>query len=325
MRRLLVTGGAGFIGSHFVEHWLQRGLAERIVVLDALTYAGNRSNLQAAEGAPEFRFVHGDICDQPLVETLLSEERLDGIVNFAAETHVDRSIADSTAFMRTNVGGVVSLLEAARRVWLAGPVAAHRFHQVSTDEVFGSRPEGAPLRDESAPYAPGSPYAASKAAADLLVLAWANTYGMQVSISYSSNVYGSRQFPEKLIPVAIRCLLAREPVPLYGDGLQRRAWLYVRDFCRALEAFLSHATAGRRLCLGATGEITNLELVRRLCRMTGQRDDMIHFVKDRPGHDRGYGLGSAAFESLTGLLPQTSLDQGLAETLDWYVQHAGRG
>lgn len=327
MRRLLITGGAGFIGSHFVERCLRREHTERVVVLDALTYAGKPAYLDEAQGQPALRFVHGDICDHELVERLLREERLDCIVNCAAESHVDRSIDDAGAFLRSNVLGVHSLLEAARSVWLGGgaPVA-HRFHQVSTDEVFGVLAEGMPLRDEAAQYAPRSPYAASKAAADHLVNAWRHTYGMRVSISYSCNVYGPRQHAEKFIPVIIRSLARGEPVPVYGDGLQHRGWLHVDDLCRALERFLAPDLEGRSLYVGVKEETTNLALVHRLCGLMG-RDSAaaVNFVRDRPGHDRRYGLHAGAFESLTGILPRIGLVDGLAATVSWYRQQLARG
>lgn len=327
MRRLLITGGAGFIGSHFVERCLLREATERVVVLDALTYAGNLRNLEDVREYPAFRFVHGDICDQALVEQLLHEEQLDCVVNFAAETHVDRSIDDAEAFLRSNVLGVQSLLEAARSAWLQGPVPVeHRFHQVSTDEVFGAMAEGAPARDESAPYAPRSPYAASKAAADHLVNAWRRTYGLRVSISYSCNIYGPRQHGEKFIPVIIRSLARGEPVPVYGDGLQRRSWLHVDDLCRALERFIEPDMEGCSLYVGVDGETVNLDLVSELCALMG-RDGAaaIRLVRDRPGHDRRYGLRAVAFEALSGVKPRIELNDGLAATVRWYQQQLARG
>jgi dTDP-glucose 4,6-dehydratase len=322
MRRLLITGGAGFIGSHFVEHCLRSDAVDRVVVLDALTYAGRREYLDGVREEPRFRFVQGDICDSRLVQELLREERLDCIVNCAAESHVDRSIAAAAVFLRSNVLGVHSLLEAARNVWLTGPVPVlHRFHQVSTDEVFGTMSEGVTARDESAPYAPRSPYAASKAAADHLVHAWRDTHGMRVSISYSSNVYGPRQHEEKFIPVIIRSLAKGEQVPVYGDGQQRRSWLHVEDLCRALERFLAPDMEGRSLYVGADGETTNVELVHKLCAIVSRdREKLIRFVADRPGHDRRYGLRAGQFAALTGFAPRVELDRGLAGTIDWYEQ-----
>lgn len=326
MQRLLITGGAGFIGSHFVERCLSRAATERVVVLDALTYAAEPAYLDLARG-PRLRFVKGDICDRQLVEALLREEHLDCVVNFAAETHVDRSIDDAGAFLRSNVLGVQSLLEAARNVWMKAPVPVpHRFHQVSTDEVFGALTAGAPLRDESSPYAPRSPYAASKAAADHLVNAWRQTHGMRVSISYSCNVYGPRQHGEKFIPVIIRSLAAGELVPVYGDGLQRRSWMHVDDLCRALERFLEPDMEGRSLYVGVDEETSNLDLVRQLCGLMG-RDPVasVRFVRDRPGHDRRYGLHATAFEAATGFSPRIGLGAGLATTFEWYQQPRARG
>ncbi|MBK7114749.1 MAG: GDP-mannose 4,6-dehydratase [Proteobacteria bacterium] len=267
-RRLLVTGGAGFIGTHFVEHCLEQGLVERLVVLDSLTYAADLSSLDELRANSRFRFIQGDICNQALVEGLLREEGLDGIVNLAAETHVDRSIRNADVFVRSNVLGVKSLLEAARR-YGAGSGLNHRFHQVSTDEVFGPLAPGMP-RDESQPYAPQSPYSARKAAADHLVMAWRNTYGVQASISYSSNVYGPRQHPEKLIPLAISRLLEGRPVPVYGDGQHVRSWIHVQDLCRALAQFLACCAAGRRLFLGGDEECSNLQVLQMLCRAAGR-------------------------------------------------------
>lgn len=320
--RMLITGGAGFIGSHFVDRCLLQGDCRRVVVLDALTYAGKLQHLDSACSDPRFRFVHGDICDRPLVEQLLRDERLDCVVNFAAESHVDRSIADAEAFLRSNVLGVESLLEACHEVWLASPrPVPHRFHQVSTDEVFGPHASQRGSRDESTPYAPCSPYSASKAAADHLVNAWRRTYGLRVSISYSSNVYGPRQHAEKFIPVIVRSLEAGDPVPVYGDGLQRRSWIHVDDLCRALVRFLAPDMEGRSLYVGADEEITNLDLVRRLCMLAGKDSgSFVRFVEDRPGHDRRYGLCSRAFVSLTGFGAQVGMDRGLGGTLAWFQQ-----
>ena len=325
MRKLLVTGGAGFIGSHFVEHVLSRGLADRMVVLDALTYAGSQANLALSLADPRVRFVHGDICDATLVEALLREEGLDGIVNFAAETSVDRSISDPATFQRTNVEGVLCLLEVSRRVWCTGSGTRHRFHQVSTDEVFGAAFSEAGLRDESAPYAPRSPYAATKAAADHLIWAWRNTYGLQASISYSSNVYGPRQQQEKLIPTAIANLLAGRRIPVYGDGRQRRSWIFVRDLCSALELLLAGDTEGQRLYLGSELEFSNLELLESVAAIAGRdAGDSVRFVADRLGHDRRYGLSSAAFRKLSGFSEQVAWRQGLAETFNWYREQLSR-
>ena len=321
MRRLLVTGGAGFIGSHFVEHALSRSLADKIVVLDALTYAGKRSNLESALADSRVRFVHGDICDGALVEALLREEGLDGIVNFAAESSVDRSIDDPAVFHRSNVQGVLCLLEASRWIWCTGSGRRHRFHQISTDEVFGAVPDGAGLRNESAPYAPRSPYAATKASADHLIWAWRNTYGLQASISYSSNVYGPRQQREKFIPAAISKLLEGGKVPVYGDGRQRRSWIFVRDICRALELFMAGDTEGQRLYLGSEMEFSNLEVLGSLATIAGaDAGDSMEFVEDRPGHDRRYGLSSDVFRKLSGFKEQVAWKQGLVETFNWYQE-----
>lgn len=324
-RRLLVTGGAGFIGSHFVEHCVVQGLADRIVVLDALTYAGRLANLVDALASPAVRFVKGDICDGRLVESLLRDESLDGIVNFAAETSVDRSIAGPAAFQHSNVEGVLSLLEAARRVWCAGSGIEHRFHQISTDEVFGPGPPDGATRNESAPYAPGSPYSATKAAADHLVMAWRNTYGLRASISYSSNAYGPRQQPEKLIPLATECLLAGRPVPVYGDGEQCRNWIFVTDLCRALELFLDADTEGRRLYLGSEQQVSNLQMLAILASIAGQdAATSLQQVADRPGHDRRYGLSSGEFRRLCGFTEQVSLEKGLVETFNWHRERRAR-
>jgi dTDP-glucose 4,6-dehydratase len=273
-----------------------------------------------------FRFVQGDICDQALVENVLREEGLDGIVNLAAETHVDRSIQNADVFLRSNLLGVMALLEAARNVWCTGSGVNHRFHQVSTDEVFGPLAPDAPLREESQPYAPQSPYSASKAAADHLVMAWRNTYGVQASISYSSNVYGPRQHPEKLIPLAISRLLDGLPVPVYGDGHQVRSWIFVQDLCRALGQFLTGNTVGCRLFLGADEECTNLQLLQTLFRVMGIDPDsgLLEHVADRPGHDRRYGLSSRVFRRLSGFAPSVPLQEGLVDTFNWYRERRAR-
>lgn len=345
MARLLITGGAGFIGSNFVHYWLARELGERLVVLDALTYAGNMANLAMAAERPEFRFVHGSIGDTALVEQLLRDEQLDTIVHFAAESHVDRSIEGPDAFIETNVIGTHSMLKAARRVWLEEKrVPMHRFHHVSTDEVYGSLgPDDAPFT-ESTPYAPNSPYSASKAASDHLVRAYHHTYGLQTTISNCSNNYGPHQFPEKLIPVMIAQLLAGKPLPVYGDGRNIRDWLHVLDHCRGIEAVLQHGRIGEVYNIGGRSECENIRLVRLLCSIVDEQlsampqlrerfpdsapaqsassERLVHYVKDRPGHDRRYAIDSAKVERECAFRPHISLQAGLRATVAFYLERA---
>jgi dTDP-glucose 4,6-dehydratase len=345
MARLLITGGAGFIGSNFVHYWLAQQPGNRVVVLDALTYAGNMANLELAAHRPEFRFVHGNVCNTALVEQLLREEELDTIVHFAAESHVDRSIEGPDAFIETNIIGTHSMLKAARRVWLAEKtVPTHRFHHVSTDEVYGSLgPEDAPFT-ESTPYAPNSPYSASKAASDHLVRAYHHTYGLQTTISNCSNNYGPHQFPEKLIPVMIAQLLAGKSLPVYGDGRNIRDWLHVEDHCRGIESVLKHGKIGEVYNIGGRSECENIELVRLLCTIVDdymtsmqelcarfpnsavaqgeQSERLVRYVKDRPGHDRRYAIDSAKIERDCDFRPQIALDAGLRATVAWYLERA---
>jgi dTDP-glucose 4,6-dehydratase len=345
MSRLLITGGAGFIGANFVRYWLARHPGDRAVVLDALTYAGNLANLDAVKAHPEFHFVHGNICDTALVEKLLRDERLDTIVHFAAESHVDRSIEGPDAFIETNVIGTHSMLKAARRVWLEDKsVPAHRFHHVSTDEVYGSLgPDDAAFM-ECTPYAPNSPYSASKAASDHLVRAYHHTYGLATTVSNCSNNYGPHQFPEKLIPLMVAQLLAGKALPVYGDGRNIRDWLHVEDHCRGIEAVLSRGRVGEVYNIGGRSECENIELVRMLCRLVddhlqsnpahrtrhpqsaaargAQSHQLIQFVKDRLGHDRRYAIDSRKIERECAFQPQISLEAGLRSTVAWYLERA---
>jgi dTDP-glucose 4,6-dehydratase len=344
MARLLITGGAGFIGANFVQYWLAAYPTDRVVVLDALTYAGNLVNLRSVEQHPQFRFFHGDIRDTPLVEGLLREERLDTIVHFAAESHVDRSIEGPDAFIETNIIGTHSMLKAARRVWLdQHTVTKHRFHHVSTDEVYGSLgPDDAPFT-ELTPYAPNSPYSASKAASDHLVRAYHHTYGLQTTISNCSNNYGPHQFAEKLIPVMIMQLLGGRPLPVYGDGRNIRDWLHVEDHCRGIEAVLERGVVGEVYNIGGRSECENIHLVRLLCRIVDEHlsadpaqrarfpdsaaargnrsESLLSFVKDRPGHDRRYAIDCARIERECEFRPQTALEAGLRATVAWYLAH----
>ncbi|OBS10000.1 dTDP-glucose 4,6-dehydratase [Acidihalobacter prosperus] len=325
--RLLVTGGAGFIGANFVHYWLSRHPGGRVVVLDALTYAGNRASLAAAEGRPEFRFVHGDIRDQALVETLLREETIDTLVHFAAESHVDRSIEGPDAFVNTNVVGTHSLLKAARAVWLAGAAPArHRFHHVSTDEVYGSLDADDPAFTETTPYAPNSPYSASKAASDHLVRAYHHTYGLETTISNCSNNYGPYQFPEKLIPLCILNLLDGKPLPIYGDGSNVRDWLHVEDHCRGIELILQGGQPGETYNIGGGAERANLQVVESLCAIMdalrpagAPHARAITFVKDRPGHDRRYAIDERKLRAALGYAPARSFEDGLRDTVTWYL------
>jgi dTDP-glucose 4,6-dehydratase len=342
VRKLLVTGGAGFIGSNFVHYWLDEHPGGRVVVLDALSYAGNPNNLRTLRSRPEFRFVRGDIRDGELVESLLRTENIDTLVHFAAESHVDRSITGPDAFIDTNVVGTHALLKAARKVWLEQPdVPAHRFHHVSTDEVYGSLAPHDPAFTELTAYAPNSPYSASKAASDHLVRAYHHTFGLRVTTSNCSNNYGPRHFPEKLIPLCIVNILRGQPLPIYGDGKNVRDWLHVGDHCRGIDLCLSRGVAGEVYNIGGGSEVDNLTLVTRLCELVDEgfaanrglaarypeaprahgrsASSLITFVKDRAGHDRRYAIDSTKARRLLGYEAQYSLDQGLRETVEWYL------
>ena len=344
MARLLITGGAGFIGSNVVLYWLAHYPGDRVVVLDALTYAGNMANLESAKGHPQWRFVHGDIGDTALVERLLREEQIDTIVHLAAESHVDRSIEGPDAFIQTNIVGTHSMLKAARRVWLGEKLVPHRFHHVSTDEVYGSLGPEEPAFTESTPYAPNSPYSASKAASDHLVRAYHHTYGLQTTISNCSNNYGPYQFPEKLIPLMIAQLLAGKSLPVYGDGRNIRDWLHVEDHCRGIDAVLKLGKAGEVYNIGGRSECENIHLVRTLCTIVDEQltskkelcvrypnsatargeasERLVRFVKDRPGHDRRYAIDSTKIERECEFRPQIGLEAGLRATVAWYLERA---
>jgi dTDP-glucose 4,6-dehydratase len=328
---ILVTGGTGFIGSNFVLDWLE-AVGEPVVNLDALTYAGNLHNLDAIKTDPRHTFVQGDINDRALVERLLAEHRPRAVLHFAAESHVDRSIHGPGEFMRTNVMGTFTLLEAARGHWSGlaeADQAAFRFHHVSTDEVYGSLAPGAPAFTEMHPYAPNSPYAASKAASDHLVRAWHHTYGLPVVTTNCSNNYGPYHFPEKLIPLTIVNALAAKPLPVYGDGQQVRDWLYVRDHCSAIRAVLAGGRVGETYNIGGWNEKTNLDIVHTVCALldelrpdpAGSYRRLITHVKDRPGHDRRYAIDARKIERELGWRPAETFESGIRKTVQWYLDH----
>jgi dTDP-glucose 4,6-dehydratase len=328
---ILVTGGAGFIGSNFVLDWLQQS-DEPVLTLDALTYAGNVHNLDSLRGDSRHIFVHGDICDRALIDRLLATHRPRAIVHFAAESHVDRSIHGPGAFIRTNVEGTFTLLEAARAHWQGLPAdekAAFRFHHVSTDEVYGSLSPDAPAFTETHPYEPNSPYSASKAASDHLVRAWFHTYGLPVLTTNCSNNYGPYHFPEKLIPLMIVNALAGKPLPVYGDGLNVRDWLYVTDHCSAIRAVLARGRVGETYNVGGWNEMPNIEIVRTVCALldelkpdpAGSYSRLITFVKDRPGHDRRYAIDARKIERELGWRPAETFTTGIRKTVQWYLDH----
>jgi len=326
---ILVTGGAGFIGANFVLEWCaQRD--EPLVNLDLLTYAGNLGNLAAVRDNPRHVFVRGDIGDRLLVERLLAEHRPRAIVNFAAESHVDRSIHGPAAFVATNVVGTFNLLDVAKTHWAALPEderAAFRFLHVSTDEVYGSLGPGDPAFSETTPYAPNSPYSASKAASDHFVRAYHHTYGLPTLTSNCSNNYGPLQFPEKLIPLMIVNALAGKPLPVYGDGQNVRDWLYVGDHCSALRAVLDEGRPGQTYNIGGNAEIRNIDVVRTLCAVLAEqapgRDyaGQITYVKDRPGHDRRYAIDASKIRRELGWTPRETFESGLRRTVAWYLDH----
>lgn len=347
MRNLLVTGGAGFIGANFVHYWRKAHPEDRLVVLDLLTYAGNLRSLADVPVDEHYAFYRGDIRDLRLVTDILQRERIDTIVHFAAESHVDRSIVGPDAFIETNVLGTHTLLKAARSVWLGGGGAIDnpRFHHVSTDEVYGSLGPDDPPFTEATPYAPNSPYAASKAASDHLVRAYHHTYGLPVTTSNCSNNYGPYHFPEKLIPLMLVNALDGKPLPVYGDGLNVRDWLYVEDHCRGIDAVLRGGVTGETYNIGGNNERNNLALIRSLCTLVdaafarapdlgtrfprcpaaGGRStfDLVTFVPDRPGHDRRYAIDASRAARELGFQPQESLDSGLSRTLAWFLEHEG--
>jgi dTDP-glucose 4,6-dehydratase len=341
LKRLLVTGGAGFIGANFCHYWSATHPGDRLVVLDALTYAGNLASIAPLIDAQRLRFVRGDIADGDRVAALLAEEGIDTIVNFAAESHVDRSIEDPQSFLRTNVMGTHALLESARRAW-AESGEGRRFHHVSTDEVYGSLAPTDPAFTESTPYAPNSPYSASKAAADHIVRAYAHTYGLPCTISNCSNNYGPYQFPEKLLPLCIVNILEGRSLPIYGDGLQVRDWLHVSDHCRAIDLVLQSSPAGETWNVGGGSTEPNIRVVETVCDLVDQElarspdlarrfqrslatqgkssRTLIQYVRDRPGHDRRYAVDSSKIARL-GFAATTSLAAGLATTVRWYLEN----
>ncbi len=328
---ILVTGGAGFIGSNFVLDWLA-SCDEPVVNLDALTYAGNLQNLASLSGDARHIFVKGDIGDRALVDSLLQRHQPRALVHFAAESHVDRSILGPAAFIKTNIEGSFTLLEAARAYWsgLQGDAKARfRFQHVSTDEVYGSLAPDAPAFTETHPFEPNSPYSASKAASDHLVRAWHHTYGLPVLTTNCSNNYGPFHFPEKLIPLMIANALAGKPLPIYGDGLQVRDWLYVRDHCSAIREVIERGRVGETYNVGGWNEKTNREIVDTVCSLldemkpdpAGRYSRLITFVKDRPGHDRRYAIDARKIERELGWRPAETFETGIRKTIRWYLDH----
>jgi dTDP-glucose 4,6-dehydratase len=346
-KTLLVTGGAGFIGANFVHYWLKKNTQDRVIVLDALTYAGNKASLDSVAENSNFEFVHGDICDTSLVETLLNEKSIDTIVHFAAESHVDRSITGPDAFIETNILGTYSLLKAAKKSWIDIPKAKgetplqHRFHHVSTDEVYGTLEPHDPAFTEETAYAPNSPYAASKAASDHLVRAYHHTYGLAVTTSNCSNNYGPYHFPEKLIPLIITNILQDKPLPVYGDGQQIRDWLYVEDHARGIELVLNTGRVGENYNIGGHNEWANIDIVKLVCRlmndafkqdpllieryplarqaMATNSEALIHYVVDRAGHDRRYAIDATKCCHELMYKPVESFETGIEKTVSWYI------
>ncbi len=349
MARLLVTGGAGFIGANFVRYYARQYPAVEIVVLDALTYAGNRHNLDGllnldGVAGGRVQLVVGDICDSALVERLLRDYNIDTLVHFAAESHVDRSITGPDAFVATNIIGTHSLLKAARAVWLSGSGAPHRFHHISTDEVFGSLTPAAPAFREDNQYQPNSPYSASKAASDHLVRAYHHTYGLQVTTSNCSNNYGPYHFPEKLIPLCITHLLLGKPLPVYGNGRNIRDWLYVEDHAYGIDLILQKGVVGETYNIGGNNEWANIDVVNALCKLIdaefaanlqwtqqfpaalaaqGKNSaQAITYVTDRPGHDLRYAIDADKAQRELGFAPRESFETGLRKTVRWYLENA---
>lgn len=316
-KTLIITGGAGFIGGNFIHYLLKRYPDYRVVCVDCLTYAGNLSTLQDALGNPNFCFCKVNICDRPAIDRLFADVHPDIVVNFAAESHVDRSIENSEIFLETNIKGTAVLMDACRKY------GVERYHQVSTDEVYGDLPLDRPdlFFTEETPLCASSPYSASKAGADLLVLAYHRTYGLPITISRCSNNYGAFQFPEKLIPLMIVNALANQPLPVYGAGTNVRDWLYVEDHCRAIDRIIHNGEIGEVYNIGGHSEKQNLEVVKIICRALGKPESLITHVPDRKGHDRRYAVDSAKLQNTLGWEPETRFEDGIQRTIQWYLEH----
>lgn len=314
---IIITGGAGFIGSNFVFHMLREHPQDRVICLDKLTYAGNLSTLAPVMGQDNFRFVKADICDRDAVYSLFAEEHPDVVANFAAESHVDRSIENPAIFLETNIMGTAVLMDACRKYGI------QRYHQVSTDEVYGDLPLDRPdlFFTETTPIHTSSPYSSSKASADLLVLAYHRTYGLPVTISRCSNNYGPYHFPEKLIPLMIINALHDKPLPVYGDGLNVRDWLYVEDHCRAIDLILQKGRVGEVYNVGGHNEMKNIDIVKLICKALGKPESLIHHVTDRKGHDRRYAIDPTKIHEELGWLPETKFADGIKKTIQWYLDH----
>ena len=315
--KIIVTGGAGFIGSNFIFHMLKSHPEDYIICLDKLTYAGNLSTLAPIMDNAHFRFVRADICDRKAVDALFEEEHPNMVVNFAAESHVDRSIENPQLFLETNIIGTSVLMDACRKYGI------QRYHQVSTDEVYGDLPLDRPdlFFTEATPIHTSSPYSSSKASADLLVLAYYRTYGLPVTISRCSNNYGPYHFPEKLIPLMIINALHVKPLPVYGDGQNVRDWLYVEDHCRAIDLILQKGRVGEVYNVGGHNEMKNIDIVKLICKALGKPESLIHFVKDRKGHDRRYAIDPAKIHRELGWLPETKFADGIQKTIQWYLDN----
>lgn len=336
MKSILVTGGAGFIGSNFVPYMVAKYPQYKIVNLDKLTYAGNLNNLKECEKAENYVFVHGDICNRPLVEKLFAEYDIRGVVHFAAESHVDNSITGPQAFIETNILGTFTLLDAARNYWMEMPHQVKkgyedcRFHHISTDEVYGALGESGYFTEKT-PYDPSSPYSSSKASSDMIVRAYHKTYGMNVTVSNCSNNYGPKQHPEKLIPKIISNALSGKNIPIYGDGKNVRDWLYVLDHCKAIDLIFHRGRSGETYNIGGHNEKNNLEIVDAICSILDkkrpQKDgksykNLIVFVKDRPGHDRRYAIDASKLTNELGWKADENFASGIVKTVEWYLQHA---
>jgi dTDP-glucose 4,6-dehydratase len=343
MQSILVTGGAGFIGTNFVYYWLNKYPQDRVIVLDALTYAGNRENLPKTDKNSQFEFIHGNILDQKLVENLLTKHNISTIVHFAAESHVDRSIDGPDEFINTNIVGTHCLLKAAKKIWLDKNQSDHRFHHISTDEVYGTLKPDDPPFSEDTPYAPNSPYAASKAASDHLVRAYQETYDLQTTTSNCSNNFGPFQFPEKLIPLTITNILNGKPLPIYGDGKQIRDWLYVDDHNKGIDLILHKGKIGQTYNIGNNNEKTNMDIVKTICRLIDNEfaanndmaekfpnapqssdnisETLITHVKDRAGHDRRYAINAEKISSELKYAPIETFETGIKKTINWFLKN----